>query len=144
MCDILPFCMRLDLCALEHQLNAHPHRITLQHTATLCNTLRHTATHCNILQHTDCNTLHAHCNTPHQAATCMRAAGPAKRTYAPHAASNSLSHCNTRTLSLQLTDSCAPQGQTNAHPPASCARRSLTQQPLTLTLQHTHSLTATH
>jgi len=42
--------------------------ITLQHTATNCNTLQHTATHCNTLQHTaaHCSTLQhtaAHCNT---------------------------------------------------------------------------------
>ena len=42
--------------------------VTLQHTATHCNTLRHTATHCNTLQHTatHCNSLQhtaTHCNT---------------------------------------------------------------------------------
>jgi len=38
----------------------HP-RVTLQHTATHCNTLQHTATHCNTLQHTA-----THCNTLQQ------------------------------------------------------------------------------
>jgi len=33
---------------------------TLQHTATYCNTLQHTATRCTTLQHT------AHCNTHHE------------------------------------------------------------------------------
>jgi len=38
---------------------AATHRITLHHTATLCNTLQHNASHCNTLQHTatQCNPL---------------------------------------------------------------------------------------
>jgi len=49
-------------------------RITLQHTATHCNTLQHTTTHCNTLQHTatHCNTLQhtaTHCNTLQHTAT---------------------------------------------------------------------------
>ena len=48
--------------------------MTLQPTATHCNTLQHTATHCNTLQHTatHCNTLQhtaTHCNTLQHTAT---------------------------------------------------------------------------
>jgi len=48
--------------------------LSLQHTATHCNTLQHTATHCNTLQHTatHCNTLHhtaPHCNILQHTAT---------------------------------------------------------------------------
>ena len=64
---------------VQHALLENLHlrfEITLQHTATHCNTLQHTATHCSILQHTatHCSTLQhtaAHCNTlQHTAAHC--------------------------------------------------------------------------
>jgi len=50
---------------MQHTCNTL--HLTLQHTATPCNTLQHTVTHCNTLQHTatHCNTLQhtaAHCN----------------------------------------------------------------------------------
>ena len=42
--------------------------LTLQHTATHCNTLQHTATHCNTLQHTTTH-IATHCNELQQVAT---------------------------------------------------------------------------
>jgi len=54
--------------------------VTLQHTATHCNTLQHIATHCNTLQHiaTHCNTLQhtaTHCNTLQHTARKRNALG---------------------------------------------------------------------
>ena len=58
----------LALVVLEHlslqRENVNP-TITLQHTATHCNTLQHTATHCNTLQHTA-----THYNTLSLFSTC--------------------------------------------------------------------------
>ena len=55
------------MCCSEYFSMLYP-GMTLQHTATHCNTLQLTATHCNSLQHTatHCNTLQhiaTHCNT---------------------------------------------------------------------------------
>jgi len=45
-------------CNALHRSIHQQIQMTLQHTATHCNTLQHTATHCNILQHTA-----THCTT---------------------------------------------------------------------------------
>jgi len=63
--------------------------VTMQHTATHCNTLQHTATHCNALQHTatHCNALQrtaTHCNT------------------LQHSATHSVTHCNSRVYTWSL------------------------------------------
>ena len=80
---LLCYCEAL-LCSLQHTIFSRRHMLlplgvcmreallhetmTLQHSATHCNTLQQIATHCNTLQHTSthCNTLQhtaTHCNT---------------------------------------------------------------------------------
>jgi len=78
------------------------HCDTLQYPATLCSTLQHTATHCNTLQHTatHCNTLQhpaALCNTlQHSATLCNTLQHPATLC-------NTLQHSATPYNTLQHT-----------------------------------------
>ena len=77
--------------------------ITLQHTATHCNTLQHAATHCDTLRHTatHCNTLQ-HTATP-QARGQFDSSGVRQRNTPQHAATrcNTLQHAATRCNTLQ-------------------------------------------
>ena len=80
-------------------------QVTLQHTATHCNTLQHTATHCNTLQHTamHCNALQhtaTHCKL--ELCPCIKVCNTLRRTAThcntlQHTAMhcNTLQHCNT-------------------------------------------------
>jgi len=75
-----------------HLLSCKTSVLTLQHTATHCNTLQHTATHCNTLQHTA-----THCNT--RVVADSRGV-PALRVASDgicSAVTQQLSHCNTAT-----------------------------------------------
>jgi len=65
----------------------HIQVITLQHTATHCNTLQHTATHYNTLQHTVTVTV-THCNTHCNKFNPCRTARNDLRIH-------TVSHCNT-------------------------------------------------
>ena len=68
--------------------------VTLQHSATRCNTRQHTATHNNTLQHaaTHCKNASSHCTTLHHTATHRNTLHTQKHT-ARH--SNTLQHAAT-------------------------------------------------
>jgi len=55
---------------VEHMFSFLCHPLSLQHTATHCNTLQHTATHCNTLQHMS-NTCSRFC-VIHSLTRCMK------------------------------------------------------------------------
>jgi len=103
--------------------------VSLQHTATHCNTLQHTATHCNTLQHTA-----THCNTLQHSATLYNTLQHSANWYSVCGVRHSWnlwhdSHYNT----LQHT---ATHCDTLQHTATNCNTRQHTATPCN-TLQHT-------
>jgi len=85
--------------------------MTLQHTATHCNTLQHTATHCNTLQHTA-----THCDTQ-GCECCQKCKSIIMSMTMQHTATycNTLQHAATHYRILQYTGLRMLQVQFNYH-----------------------------
>ena len=86
--------------------------ITLQHTATHCNTLQHTATHCSALQHTaSMSHSTSHCNTlQHTATHCNALQHTASMSHGTHSWCMSESHISPGICV------CAKKKSTHQHP----------------------------
>jgi len=105
ICEDIPFPPSTATCtSMSHVTSMkQPCHISLQHTATHCNTLQHTATHCNAqsyhisLQHTA-----THCTALQHTAT------HSLNTYHCNTLQHTATHCNIlqRTVISHITESC--------------------------------------